>query len=249
MKLSLKKKIIIGISVIILITSVVGFKKYQYTTGFGMSVESKKNRLEHLIKNEDYYEARELTYTYFITDPNNRDDMITIVDICADNRFTSFSQAEEYKQKCEDEKRKQDELKKKEEEAKVDNEYTKIVDEVNSINISNMTKEQLTKYVNEYMDFLNKYNNKNYDLTVKNLSNLKFKYAYSHADRYFDLYKNMERYELKIGMTKDEVIAFTDYVYPEHINKTTTSSGTHEQYVFGGIYLYFDNGTLTSFQN
>lgn len=37
---------------------------------------------------------------------------------------------------------------------------------------------------------------------------------------------------------------------PEDINKTTSSYGTHEQWVYGyGSYLYFENGKLTTIQN
>jgi len=36
---------------------------------------------------------------------------------------------------------------------------------------------------------------------------------------------------------------------PDHVNTTTTASGTHEQWVYGrNRYLYFDNGVLTSIQ-
>jgi len=35
----------------------------------------------------------------------------------------------------------------------------------------------------------------------------------------------------------------------QHINRTTGSYGTHEQWVYGGSYLYFQNGVLTTIQN
>ena len=35
---------------------------------------------------------------------------------------------------------------------------------------------------------------------------------------------------------------------PDHINTTTGSYGTHEQWVYDDRYLYFENGTLTSRQ-
>lgn len=54
---------------------------------------------------------------------------------------------------------------------------------------------------------------------------------------------------VRIGMTKDEVLA-SNWGQPKSINKTTSTYGTHEQWVYGGNnYLYFDNGILTSFQN
>lgn len=51
-----------------------------------------------------------------------------------------------------------------------------------------------------------------------------------------------------IGMTKSEVENST-WGKPKKINKTTTSYGIHEQWVYyGNKYLYFDNGILTSIQ-
>ncbi len=37
---------------------------------------------------------------------------------------------------------------------------------------------------------------------------------------------------------------------PEDINRTVTTYGTSEQWVYGmGTYVYFDDGICTSFQN
>lgn len=36
---------------------------------------------------------------------------------------------------------------------------------------------------------------------------------------------------------------------PLDINTTTGSYGTHEQWVYGTSYLYFENGILTTIQN
>jgi len=53
------------------------------------------------------------------------------------------------------------------------------------------------------------------------------------------------------GMTMEEVIA--SWGRPRDINKSVGSWGVHEQWVYGGTshtsYLYFENGTLTSWQN
>jgi hypothetical protein len=35
---------------------------------------------------------------------------------------------------------------------------------------------------------------------------------------------------------------------PERINTTVTAAGTHEQWVYGGDYVYLRNGIVTSFQ-
>lgn len=52
--------------------------------------------------------------------------------------------------------------------------------------------------------------------------------------------------EPHIGMTKQEAIR--SWCYPRHINSTTTRYGTHEQWVYGDRYLYFDNDRLTAIQ-
>jgi hypothetical protein len=36
--------------------------------------------------------------------------------------------------------------------------------------------------------------------------------------------------------------------YPQRINTTTNARGTHEQWVYGGGYLYLDDGVVTSIQ-
>ena len=36
---------------------------------------------------------------------------------------------------------------------------------------------------------------------------------------------------------------------PQKINKTTTIYGTSEQWVYYGLYLYFENGILTTIQD
>lgn len=54
-----------------------------------------------------------------------------------------------------------------------------------------------------------------------------------------------------IGMSSEEFRVI--YPSPEKINRTTTSHGTSEQWVYGEIpnsqYFYFLNGVLTSWQN
>ena len=54
--------------------------------------------------------------------------------------------------------------------------------------------------------------------------------------------------KVRIGMTKE--MCRESWGEPEDINKTTSSYGTHEQWVYGyGSYLYFENGKLTTIQN
>lgn len=53
---------------------------------------------------------------------------------------------------------------------------------------------------------------------------------------------------VRIGMSQSEVIA-SSWGKPNHVNRTVTARGTHEQWVYGGGYLYFEDGVLTSIQN
>ena len=54
--------------------------------------------------------------------------------------------------------------------------------------------------------------------------------------------------KVRIGMTQDE--ATISMGKPYDINRTVGSYGTHEQWCYkGGIYLYFKNGVLTSWQD
>lgn len=58
-----------------------------------------------------------------------------------------------------------------------------------------------------------------------------------------------KREGVRLGMSKQDVLD-SSWGKPDHINKTTTRYGTHEQWVYGGgNYLYFEDGILTSIQN
>jgi len=50
-----------------------------------------------------------------------------------------------------------------------------------------------------------------------------------------------------IGMTRE--MATISLGSPKDINRTVGSWGVHEQWVYDSIYLYFENGILTSYQN
>jgi len=56
------------------------------------------------------------------------------------------------------------------------------------------------------------------------------------------------KHGVRIGMTADEVKQ-SSWGRPESVNRTITARGTHEQWVYGGSYLYFDDGVLTAIQN
>lgn len=54
---------------------------------------------------------------------------------------------------------------------------------------------------------------------------------------------------VRIGMTQEQVLA-SSWGRPQKVNKTTTSYGVHEQWVYRGYnYLYFEDGILTTIQN
>ena len=55
---------------------------------------------------------------------------------------------------------------------------------------------------------------------------------------------------VQIGMTANQVINQTSWGRPSSVNRTTTSAGTREQWVYGSRnYLYFTNSILTAIQN
>lgn len=53
--------------------------------------------------------------------------------------------------------------------------------------------------------------------------------------------------KVRIGMTKD--MCEESWGHPDDINKTIGSWGTHEQWVYGNSYLYFEGDKLTAIQN
>jgi hypothetical protein len=57
------------------------------------------------------------------------------------------------------------------------------------------------------------------------------------------------RGQVSIGMSATDVLEY-GWCKPNSVNRTTTASGTSEQWVYGGRnYLYFTDGMLTSIQN
>ena len=51
-----------------------------------------------------------------------------------------------------------------------------------------------------------------------------------------------------LGMSQEEVIQSV-WGKPQKINRSTYTFGVHEQWVYGGGYLYFEDGVLKSIQN
>jgi hypothetical protein len=60
--------------------------------------------------------------------------------------------------------------------------------------------------------------------------------------------KRRKREGVTLGMSQDDVLK-SSWGRPERINRTHNKYGTHEQWVYPGGYLYFEDGTLTSIQN
>jgi len=57
-----------------------------------------------------------------------------------------------------------------------------------------------------------------------------------------------KRRGVSIGMSEMEVLE-SSWGKPNKINRTTRASGTSEQWVYDGGYLYFENNILTAIQN
>lgn len=102
-----------------------------------------------------------------------------------------------------------------------------------------LTRERTTKEIIDGICEKYKINTKN-----KTISNDNKIYKYESADTNFP--EKLKK--PTIGMTKVQAENST-WGKPIRINKTTTSYGVHEQWVYyGNRYLYFDNGLLTSIQ-
>lgn len=61
------------------------------------------------------------------------------------------------------------------------------------------------------------------------------------------VYNELKEGYIWIGMTKK--MAIISRGYPKDINRTVGSWGIHEQWVYDGAYLYFENGYLKSWQD
>jgi hypothetical protein len=68
-----------------------------------------------------------------------------------------------------------------------------------------------------------------------------------HAKKLAEKAECDRRGGVRIGMTRAQVYA-SCWGQPSRVNTTSTARGDHEQLVYGGNYLYLDNGVLTSIQ-
>lgn len=73
-------------------------------------------------------------------------------------------------------------------------------------------------------------------------------YVEGHPDKSPEIKEAILHSRILLGMTRDDVrVAF---IAPEHVNRTVTSHGVHEQWVWlGGLYVYFEDGLVTSWQD
>lgn len=78
------------------------------------------------------------------------------------------------------------------------------------------------------------------------LAKQKKKYIRKYGEK---VYKELIEGYIWIGMSKE--MAIISRGYPSDINRSVGSWGVHEQWVYGnnGVYLYFENGKLSSWQD
>lgn len=76
---------------------------------------------------------------------------------------------------------------------------------------------------------------------------LEFQYTRESWVVEYNKYNGIEMQEVKVGMTRQDVIDLTEWGRPIKINKTENIYGVSEQWVYPNYqYLYFDDGILTS---
>lgn len=99
-KLSKKKKIIIGIALILVsfmcIPAIKFYKDYQYKTGYNLTYTKKVNNIENLVLEKKYLEAGELNRIYFKNDDYNQKSIEEKIYVCHyDDDILTFTQADE----------------------------------------------------------------------------------------------------------------------------------------------------------
>lgn len=108
-----------------------------------------------------------------------------------------------------------------------------------------VTDENILEYRKEKLDEHIKSENieaarKKKEAEEKRYKSLVEKYSKTTADR-------LLKGTIRIGDTKEMVIEARDK--PSDINRSVGSWGVHEQWVYPNIYLYFENGKLTGWQD
>ena len=69
----------------------------------------------------------------------------------------------------------------------------------------------------------------------------------NYTEKREEIGRKLLRGDYWLGMTDE--MAKISLGKPKKINRSVGSWGTHEQWVYEGIYLYFENGVLISYQN
>lgn len=94
-KISKKNKIIMGgmIACILIGSSIVGYKQYQYNTGYRLSTSERKTNIEEQLNQENYDKAKNLANNYWI-DVNEIDDIIEIYKNSTDRTSLELISAE-----------------------------------------------------------------------------------------------------------------------------------------------------------
>lgn len=141
-----------------------------------------------------------------------------------------------------------------------------------------MTKEQLAKTGGQPLEILqdegdnketwvydyykNSYDHEKYYVTLKEDKVVRVEFEHERGYRKNQEAKNeyiknnpgrkefatlIKENKIAIGMNQEEVKLSRGM--PIHVNRTVTAYGVDEQWVYGSLYLYFDNGILTSWQD
>jgi hypothetical protein len=104
-------------------------------------------------------------------------------------------------------------------------------------------------FLNSYTDikFIGLYKEKKYIFPLGILSCNKYveykPYNWSNI-----IWNSIRQQKIFLGMTKD--MAILSWGNPDSINRTVGTWGVHEQWVYGdNVYLYFENGKITSWQD
>lgn len=124
---------------------------------------------------------------------------------------------------------------------KIYDDAQKEIDKAKGIN--NMKDYEWMGLIDDYCSIAETF--ENYDDVLDKIILLRDKYY----NRFYDIPKSMKDRNIKIGMSKKQVLA-SSWGRPKNINKTTNSNGTREQWCYyRNNYLYFEGDKLTTIQN
>ncbi|BCZ47613.1 hypothetical protein psyc5s11_36800 [Clostridium gelidum] len=251
--ISKKKKIIIGVLLMIVLIGCIGgylhYDNYKYQTGYNLTEDKKLSNINKQLTKNNYEGAETLVDNYFADNLDLRDFYIIRIKLCQVNQITSLNDL------TEEQKR----ISINEQLAKHNyDEAISLLDSYFPNNSGYLNKVKMCRDKNfssldgaEQLIEKNDRETKREEKEAKDKQDAEYKEKADIANEI--LRKNEEEIRktkgVSIGMTKSEVLA-SSWGKPKDINKTTTKYGTNEQWVYSGNrYLYFDNGILTSIQN